>query len=278
MRTSSWCGAVALDGVRGFVFDVDGTLVHRAGGEIHVAPGALAVLDAVRASARPFVLFTNGSHVSPAELAGELRGAGLPVGDDQLLTPLCGLRAYLERRGDEGAVLPFLTSAACDYLAASGVPLADTHDRHGVTAVFVGQPGHVDFDLLERAAGAVLAGARLLTGSYVPTYAGALGPIFSRGAMVAAAIAKVTGVRPVIVGKPSRAALRVIRARLRLETRDVAVIGDDVDVDIALGRLGGCRTVLVRSGTSATVDPSRVPETRRPHATVEGVAELLDWL
>ena len=49
---------------------------------------------------------------------------------------------------------------------------------------------------LERAARAVTAGAPLLTGSYARGYAGANGMIFSRGAMVTAAIAKVTGAPP----------------------------------------------------------------------------------
>ncbi len=66
-----------LDDVRGFVFDVDGTLVHRAGAEVRALPGAAEVLDAIRASGRPFVLFTNGSHMPPAAFARELRGAGL---------------------------------------------------------------------------------------------------------------------------------------------------------------------------------------------------------
>ena len=37
--TSSWSGAVRLDDVKAFVLDVDGTLVHRAGDEVHVQPG-----------------------------------------------------------------------------------------------------------------------------------------------------------------------------------------------------------------------------------------------
>jgi len=49
-------------------------------------------------------------------------------------------------------------------------------------------------------------------------------------------------------------------------------------MDVALGRLGGSRTVLVRSGISGEVDLDRVPERRRPDAVVEGVADLLDWL
>jgi NagD protein len=124
----------------------------------------------------------------------------------------------------------------------------------------------------------VIGGARLLTGSYVAAYAGANGPILSRGAMVTAAIAKASGARPTIVGKPSQAAVRAVRRALGVPTEEIAVIGDDLGMDVALGHMGGSKTVLVRSGISATIDLERVPEKRRPHATIENSAELLDWL
>ncbi len=100
----------------------------------------------------------------------------------------------------------------------------------------------------------MIAGARLLTGSYVAAYAGANGPILSRGAMVTAAIAKASGERPTIVGKPSRAAVNEIERRSGVPTAEIAVIGDDLLLDIALGHLGGSRTVLVRSGIRGSVD------------------------
>ena len=49
-------------------------------------------------------------------------------------------------------------------------------------------------------------------------------------------------------------------------------------MDIALGQLGGSRTVLVRSGISGAVDLAGVPEQRRPDAVVDGVGEVLAWL
>jgi 5'-nucleotidase len=49
-------------------------------------------------------------------------------------------------------------------------------------------------------------------------------------------------------------------------------------MDIALGHLGGSKTILVRSGMSGTVDLNDIPERQRPHAVVDGVRELLDWL
>ena len=80
----------------------------------------------------------------------------------------------------------------------------------------------------------------------------------------------------VVVGKPSHAALLAIADRLGVSTREVALVGDDVNMDIALGRMGGARTILVRSGIRGEIDRDRLPDSRRPDEIVDGVAELLD--
>jgi HAD superfamily hydrolase (TIGR01450 family) len=252
--------------------------VHRAGDEVRVIPGAREILERIHESGRRYAFFTNGSHMPPEAFARELRTAGLPVADDQLLTPLCSVQAYLERLRGDAAVLPFLTEPSRAYLEEAGVHLVDGDDGARVDAVFVAHVNQADFDKLERAARAVMAGARLLTGSYVRAYAGADGPILSRGAMITAAIAKASGGRPVVVGKPSHAAVRELRRRLGVPSEQMAVVGDDLFLDIALGHLGRSRTVLVRTGISASFDLNGVPERRRPHLAIETVAELLDLL
>jgi HAD superfamily hydrolase (TIGR01450 family) len=270
---------VRLDEVRGFVFDIDGTLVHRTGPEeVHAIPGAREVLDRVAASGRPFAVFTNGSHLPPDAFAHQLRAAGLPVEDRQVLTPLCSVQAYLERFGGDARVLPFASESARGYLTGAGIHLVDGGNGEHVDAVFVAHADRTDFAELERAARAVIAGARLLTSSYVSAYAGANGPILSRGAMITAAIAKASSARPVVVGKPSHAAVREIRRRLGVRSDEIAVVGDDVRLEIVLGHLGGSTTVLVRTGISAKEDLGSVPEKCRPHISVESVADLLEWL
>src|SRR4029077_18064038 len=89
---------VVLGDAKGFVFDVDGTLVHRDGDEVHVQPGAVEVLARIRASGRPLAIFTNGSHESPAWFAAGLRAAGLEIADDEMLTPLRSVQTYLRTR------------------------------------------------------------------------------------------------------------------------------------------------------------------------------------
>jgi NagD protein len=266
---------VRLDDVQGFVLDIDGTLVHRAGEEIHVQSGASEVLARIRGSGRPLVLFTNGSHVPPETFAAGLRAAGLHVADAEVLTPLCSVQSYLRGARRSGPVLFIGTDAARAYLERRGVPLLD-RDGDDAAAVFVAHPKSPDFEELEHAARTVLRGARLLTGSYARAYAGADGPILSRGAMITAALAKATGARPVVVGKPSRAAVRAIGEHLGVRTEELAVVGDDLNMDVALGKLGGARTVLVRSGISSLVELEGVREERRPDVVVDSVAALLD--
>jgi ribonucleotide monophosphatase NagD (HAD superfamily) len=74
------------------------------------------------------------------------------------------------------------------------------------------------------------------------------------------------------------AAVREIGRRLGVPPADIAVIGDDVRLDIALGHLGRSTTVLVRSGISGALDLGLIPERRRPHLAVETVADLLELL
>jgi HAD superfamily hydrolase (TIGR01450 family) len=268
---------VDLTGVRGFVFDVDGTLVHRdPAGRARPQPGAVRVIERIRETGRPLVLFTNGSHIGAEAIARALRDDGLPINDGELLTPVESAITYLRRyHRDEPAML-FCSEVIRERIASAGIPIASEHDAPGV--VFVAHVNEAPLDRIERAARAVADGAALLTGSFVRAYAGANGPIISRGAMVTAAIAKGGGARPKIVGKPSRAAVAELRTHLGLPTSELAVIGDDLGMDVALGKMGGASTVLVRSGISGAIDLERIPERQHPDAVVDGVADLLEWI
>ena len=264
-----------LDDVRGFVFDVDGTLVRRFPDGVHPLPGAVDVLEAIRASGRPLALFSNGSHVPPEVFAQHLRADGIPVSDDEMVSPVRSALSYLRRRHPDGRVLLFAQDPVRQRLIDEGI---DVVEDGRADAVLVLHTDRAEFPEMERAARAILGGARLLTANYLPAYAGANGPIFSRGAMLTAAIAKASGARPTVVGKPSQAAVLELEERLGVAARDLLVTGDDVKMDVGLGLRGGSRTVLVRSGISGGLDVSTLPERRRPHAVVDGVGELLEWL
>ena len=94
--------------VRGFVFDIDGTLLHRGpDGRGRPQPGAPEVLARIRATGRRLALFTNGSHVPSARIAAGLRDDGLDVADDELITPVDSATGHILARHREDPVLLF---------------------------------------------------------------------------------------------------------------------------------------------------------------------------
>jgi 5'-nucleotidase len=270
-------GRLDLSAARAFMFDIDGTLLHRGpDGRGRPQPGAVEVLERIRASGRKLVLFTNGSHVPSPTIAEGLRNDGLPVTDDELLTPVDSATAWLRKHTRRHPVHAFATPPVQEFMRANGVAVTDGDDAG---AVFVAHLQDVALAEVERAARAITTrGAPLFTSSYVRGYAGANGIIFSRGAMITAAIAKVSGVRPRVLGKPSRAAVAALQDRLGVPATDIAVIGDDLGMDVAVGKIGGSQTVLVRSGISGQIDLGKVAPKRRPDAAIDGVADLLELL
>src|SRR5947208_13294053 len=194
---------------------------------------------------------------------------------EEVLNPVNNTISYLRPHVPERPVMVFGSDEIKRRMEREGVPLTDTEEAE---AVFVAHVPQVDMDDLETAARAVMKGAPLLTANYGPGYWGSNGLIFSRGAMTTAAIAKVTEAEPIVVGKPSAVAVEATSERLGVPSEQHAVIGDDLDMDIALGHLGGSRTILVRSGMSGSLDLNGVPERKRPDAVIDGVEEMLPWL
>ncbi len=71
----------ALPAIKGFMFDLDGTLLlsDRSLGGYELLPGAVEVLNEAQAARQtPYVVLTNGSNYPPPEQAEKLRKLGLP--------------------------------------------------------------------------------------------------------------------------------------------------------------------------------------------------------
>jgi hypothetical protein len=90
-----------LRNARGFIFDMDGTLVlgDRVNHGLRPLPGAIAMLNWARARGRPYLVFTNGTNRTPADFARVLRDAGLDVPGEQMMTPASSAVVMFAKRG-----------------------------------------------------------------------------------------------------------------------------------------------------------------------------------
>ena len=262
----------------GFMFDVDGTLLlsDRSLGGYELLPGAAETLTALAARAVPFVLLTNGSAYPPAEQAAKLRKLGLPVADEQMITPSSVAAELMTRQGVRRALV--LGSPGVGHaLRAAHIETRDvSHAAPAeVDAVYVGWHPECGMKDIEAACNAIFAGARLYVASDVPFFATRQGRTIGYSHAITGAIRRVTGAPMILTGKPSRHAMKFVAMRLGVPVTRVGVVGDDPVVEMSMARRFGAAAFAVTTGMTTAAQWRRQPLTRRPHRVLGDLRELL---
>ncbi|HKE09056.1 MAG TPA: HAD hydrolase-like protein [Candidatus Acidoferrum sp.] len=264
--------------VAGFLFDLDGTLIltDRSFTGYKLLPKAVEALCELKARGVPFAAFTNGTAHPPAEQAPKLRALGLPIGDENLLTPSTVAADLMPRHGIK-RVLILGTHGV-------GVPLAQA----GIEVVLPGQPGaeqaqavyigwHPDCNMkdIEAAVKAIWNGAKLYVASDVPFFATAAGKTMGYSYAITAAVRKMTHAPMILTGKPSLHALRLAARKLGLPMRKLGVVGDDPLVEMIMARRGGATGFGVTTGMTKAHEWAAQPLSRRPHYVLRDLREVL---
>jgi len=270
---------------RGFIFDMDGTLVlgDRVNHGLRPLPGAAAMLSWVRGRGLPYLVFTNGTNRVPAHFARVLREAGLDVPDSQMMTPASSAVVMFARRGFK-RVMVLGGPGLADPLRDAGIDVVPpaTAARDGrpaeipeVDAVFVGWFPEFTMPALEAACHAVWAGAALFSASETPFFASANGRALGTSRAISAMIRSVTGCGLTITGKPSLDALRAAASRLGVRPASLAVVGDDPLLEVPMAHRGRALAIAVGTGLGAAEAYDHLPASRQPHLQLGGVDELL---
>lgn len=271
-------GHVPSPRITGLVFDLDGTLIlsDRALGSYHVLPGAAELLAVLAERGVPYAVFTNGSAYPPAAQAAKLRANGLPVEDEQMLTP-SSVAAHLMGRRQVRRALVLGTPGTGQALREAGIQTLhpnDSYDADSIDAVYVGWYPDCTMRCIEAACRAIWAGARLYAASDVPFFATQHGKTMGYSCAIVGAIRHMTRAPMTLTGKPSRAALRFAIRRLGRPAREIAVVGDDPEVDISMARRAGAHAFAVLSGVTTVEDWRSERGHRRPDRVLERLADV----
>jgi 4-nitrophenyl phosphatase len=223
----------------------------------------------------PLVTFTNGTTKPPAELARTLRGIGFGLPDEAVLTPASSAVAVLTRRGHR-RVLVLGTDGLAVPLRDAGFEVVPAGDgRTEADAVLVGWYPEFGMAALEAACHAVWGGAAVYSASQSMFFATAQGRAIGTSRAISAMLKSLTGCRVNLVGKPSLDALRTAAGRMGVRTPELAVVGDDPELEVPMAHRGHALAIAVRSGLGDERSFDHLPPERRPHLQVRGVDELL---
>jgi 4-nitrophenyl phosphatase len=277
MKPAASARALArLRAARGFVFDLDGTLVlgDRRNMGLYALPGALEFTQRLAARQVPFVILTNGTVRSPRANAEILRAMGFPIEDHRLVTPASVAANYFSRRGLR-RILVLGGEGITEPLSAAGLdPVLPGERRGDIEAVFIGWFREFGIEDLEAACDAAWAGARIFAASLAPFYATADGRALGTSRAIAAMIASITGRRATVLGKPALHALRVAAARIGIDPEALAVVGDDPELEVPMAHRGRALAIAVHSAVGSAEAFAALAPGARPHITVSDLKEL----
>jgi len=257
-----------LDHVRCFLLDMDGTFYL---GEA-LLPGALEFIDVLRHQGRDFLFLTNNSSRSQDDYAGKITRLGLPVGRDKIFTSGEATARYMRSALPEARVFLVGPPSLHAEFQEHGVTLDESHPTH----VVLGFDTTLTYAKLWRMCDLVRAGL-----PYIATHADFNCPTPSGfmpdvGAMIALVRAS-TGREPdLVVGKPNRMFVEAAAAKLGLPVTSLAMIGDRLYTDIALGTTSGIATILVLSGETGREDLDASPH--RPDLIFDDLAAVAAYL
>jgi HAD superfamily hydrolase (TIGR01458 family) len=250
------------------LLDIDGVL-HVSGEPI---PGAVEAVAELRERGHRLRFVTNNSTRPRPVLAGELRGLGFALDEDELqTTPRAAARELAGKR-----VLALVMSAVVPDL--EGVEIVG----EGADAVLLGgcdetvEPNQVfSYMNLARAFAELQAGAELVCLHKNRWWQTGRGPMLDSG-MFVAGLEYATGVSATVVGKPSPAYFAAALEALDAEPALTWMVTDDVEADVRGAQLMGLKTALVRTGKFR-------PETLElndavPDVVLSSVAQLPGWL
>ena len=250
-----------LSTVDGLLIDIDGVLTL---GE-EVIPGAPEVIETLRARQIPFRFMTNTTIYCRYTLLDRLHALGFAATLDELYTATYVAARYLKEQNAQSYFPLLLPDAQLEF---AGIDV----DEEAPEYVVVGDLGaSFTFSRLNRAFRALLNGAKLVALHKKRHWRTPDGLFLDAGPFVMA-LEYAAETNAIVVGKPSEAYFKMVLDDLGLPLERVAMIGDDIEIDVRGARRMGIQGWLVKTGRFRKEDLGRGIW---PDLVLESIADLI---
>ena len=239
--------------IRGLILDMDGVL-WKDSSPIGDLP---AIFNSIRSQGLKVILATNNATNSVTEYIDKIEGFGVELDPWQIVTSaMASVHALVKSFPKKGAVYIIGENGLISGLRENGfIPITDPSDDSPVVAVIAGMDRMMTYQKLTRAAFHIRAGVPFYGTNPDSTFPTPLGLVPGAGSIIAA-IETASGVKPVIIGKPSPFMFDLSMERMELRKEEILVVGDRLETDIAGGQALGAHTALVLSGVSTSQQAS----------------------
>ena len=257
--------------IKHLILDMDGVLWH---GETPV-PGLVEFFDMLDQLKIGYVMATNNATKTADQYTSKLKGFGVDMAPERILTSAETTAAYLKSQYPPGSPVYVVGAKGLhDALEAREFEIVTAGEvARGARPplVVLGFTPDAVYKDLAMAALLVDNGAAFVGTNPDPSVPTELGPLPGAGSLLAV-ITTSTGVQPQIIGKPEPIMFDHALKRLGSQKSDTAMVGDRLTTDIAGAKAAGLWAILVLSGIS---EPGEIQEAHyRPDFVFTNITEL----
>lgn len=243
METSALCRLAAA---RLFLLDMDGTLYLGDS----VIDGAFDFIETIRSTGRDFIYLTNNSSRAAEDYVVRMRSLGFPCEEENVFT--AGMATGLHLRSHYAGKRVYLvgTEAFRKELLSYGVNLCE----QDADVVVVGFDRELTYEKLEKATDFLREGAAFLAANMDLVCPLDGGRVLPDCGSICALLTSATGRVPQYLGKPDRTMVDILSEERGIPNGQIAVVGDRLYTDIAVGINAGAVSICVLSGESSQED------------------------
>lgn len=256
-----------LDQIKCFMLDMDGTFF--LGGKL--LPGALAFMEYLSKNNLDYLFLTNNSSKSRKIYAQKIQKLGFDVDESRILTSGEATIIYLKNHTNYHQLFLVGTEALeAEFKNAQFILTQNNPD-----AVVLGFDTSLTYQKIWKACDFIRDGLPYIATHpdlNCPTDNGFMPDIGSFIALIETS----TGRKPdVIIGKPNSLIVNAVVEKTGFQLNEIAMIGDRLYTDIALGK-AGITTILVLTGETKAVDLQK--SEFRPDFVAQDLGDFLNFL
>lgn len=234
-------------------------------------PGALDFMTALAEAGRDYLFLTNNSSRDARAYAEKLTSLGFSVAPAKILTSGEATIRFLRSHHPEARVYLLGTPALEGEFRAAGIDLVE----ESPALVVLGFDLTLTYHKLERACTFIRRGAGFVATHPDLNCPTGEGFIPDAGAM-SAFITAATGVSPKVIGKPQREIVAAAEEKTGMPAAVMAMIGDRLYTDVAMGCATGVTTILVLTGETG---PAELASSRlQPDLVAGSLRDVAQWL
>ncbi len=251
-----------------FLLDMDGTIYL----EDKLIDGASEFIEHLIEKNIGYVFLTNNSSKSAQEYLVKLEKLGIPATIDNVFTSGMATALYLKNIKAGARIFVMGTQALKNEFIEYSFEVVEAGDAD-IDYVIAGYDTELTYDKLKIATLYLADGVPFVATNPDLVYPMSKTRFLPDCGSMCQMLEIATGKKPKYIGKPRREMVDVIAHRMNIELSDIAMVGDRLYTDIALGINAGITSICLLSGETRREDLST--SEIKPDFVFESIADLL---